>query len=838
MIPVLIRASLRDLTRHRWQTLLACLGIALGVAVVVAVDIANGSARRAFELSAQRVVGRATHRIESASGHIANAQYARLVPLLAPLEASPVQESTVRIGPGTFTLLGVDLLAFGQLRAGDTRVEGGPLGDLLARPGAILLPVQDAARLGLAVGDALAVRIGERGRPGYLAGVLIGGSPAETAGLALADIASAQGLTGRLDELDRIDLVLGAQEAADLAGRLPPGLRLVPAAQRGESLRRMTRAFQTNLTAMSLLALLVGGFIVYNAMTFAVLRRRPLLGALRTLGCTRGQLFALVLGESLALALLGSLAGLALGILTGWGLVQLVVRTIDDLYFTLTVAALDVSVAALASGVGLGLCVTLIAALGPALEGARSEPRDLLRPSTLEALGQRWVDRLAPVGLGLLAAGYGLAQVPSRSLGLGFLALLLVAGGFSLIVPWLLRAFAAALVPLARRLGGPPALLAVRGVGASIARTGVAVAALTVAISATVGVGIMIDSFRASLIDWLGTTLRSDFYLSAPDAQGRPTGGGLPPGLAAAVARIDGVAGLSQGRRVEVVARGGPVALLALESSTRSPRGFRFEGGTAPDLWARLDDGALILASQPFAYHRRVGVGDRVELFTPQGWRPFEIGGVFRDYGSDSGMLVMARGVYATLWGDPAVSTLGAVLAPGADPQRVYGEVRALAESSGEAVTVSPNGEIRERSLAIFDRTFAITRVLRLLAVGVAFVGVLSALMALQLERRREHAVLRATGLGRRGLAALVLTQTSVLGLAAGLLAIPLGLLMGDLLIHTVNLRSFGWTMDLRIPAGALAGGVLLAWVAALLAGVYPALLAARIAPADALRSE
>lgn len=837
MIPILVRASLRDLGRHRWQTVLSALGIALGVAVVIAVDIANGSARRAFDLSVERVAGGVSHRIESATGRIADAQYADLAPLLAPLAASPAIESTVRIGASAFTLLGTDLLAAARLGGAERQVEGGAAVGLLTQPGALLLGAEDAARLGLKPGDPVEVRVGERMRPGRLVGTLPRERAAETAGLALADIAAAQELTGRPAEIDRIDLALQPGQAETLAAHLPPGLRLVAAAERGESLHRMTRAFQTNLTAMSLLAVLVGGFIVYNTMTFAVLRRRTLLGSLRTLGCTRGQLFALVLGESLALALIGSAAGIALGILTGWGLVQLVTRTINDLYFALTVSALQVSPGSLVWGLGLGFGVTLIAALGPALEAARAEPRDLLRPSTLELRGQRWVGRLALLGLGLLVAGYGLAQWPSRSLSLGFFSVLLVAGGFSLAVPWLLRTVAAALAPLAGRLGGPPGLLAARGVGASIARTGVAVAALTVAVSATVGVGTMIDSFRGSLIDWLGTTLSSDLYVSVPQGNGQP-GDTLPAGLAAAVARLDGVAEVSQGRRARVTERGGSTVLLALQSSSRSPRGFRFLGDTAPDLWARLEAGELVLVSEPFAYHRRLGVGDRVELFTPQGWRELPIGGVFRDYGSDSGMVAMARGTYAAIWGDSGVSTLGIALRPGADPGRVYAAVRDLAESFGEPLTVSRSGEIRELSLAIFDRTFAITRVLRILALGVAFVGVLSALMSLQLERRREHAVLRATGLTRGGLVALALTQTSILGLAAGLLAIPLGLLMGDLLIHAVNLRSFGWSMELRVPLDAVGGGVLLAWAAALLAGVYPAILAARTAPAEALRAE
>ena len=845
MIPILWRASLRDLTRHRWQTALSILGIALGVGVVIAVDIANESARRSFELSVERVAGRATHHIESATGRISDAQFARLAPHLAALDASPVIEATVRIGPGTFTLLGLDPLAASRLNPIGGDAEGSSLGGLMADPGALLLARRDAERLGARPGDPLRLSADGVERPAHLAGVLSdhgGGTAAEMAGLALADIATAQELTGRVGWIDRVDLALSPGQEQGLAGQLPAGLRLTPAAQRSESLRQMTRAFRTNLTAMSLLALLVGGFIVYNTMTFAVLRRRALLGSLRTLGCTRRQLFALVLSEAMILALVGSLIGVALGIVTGWGLVQLVIRTINDIYFALTVGALQLPPGSLVAGIALGLLVTLVAALGPATEAARSQPRDLLRPGSLERRGHRWVLALGAAGVALLALGWGLAEVPSRSMGVGFLSLLLVVVGYSLCVPALLRVVAAAIAGVAAAnrdwAGAMPVLLAARGIGASITRTGIAVAALTVAVAATVGVGIMIESFRDSLIQWLETTLQSDIYVSTPNETGGRPAGRLPGGLPARLAALPGVAEVSQGRRVQITAATGSVALLALQPSAASRRGFRFDGETSPDLWPGFDSGELILASEPFAYHHQVAVGDRVGLFTARGWQDFGVGGIFRDYGSDSGMLVMARPAYAALWDDPSVTTVGLVLAPGADPDELHGRVLALTEAGDDPLLVSRNREIREQSLAIFDRTFAVTRVLRWLAVGVAFVGVLSALMALQLELRRDHAVMRATGLTRRELTLLVLIQTSILGLAAGLFAVPLGTLLGDLLIQVVNVRSFGWTMDLRVPSGTLFGGLLLAWSAALLAGLYPALRAARVAPAEALRSE
>jgi putative ABC transport system permease protein len=836
-MPALLRSSLRYLARHPWQSWLSVIGIALGVAVVVAVDVANQSARTAFRLSVERIAGRATHQIESASGGIPDTLYAELRLKLGLRPAAPIVEGTVRIAGRTFTLLGLDPFASGHLRQGGAEVDAGVVPDLLTRPGTLLLAAGDVRELGIDVGAELELEAGGQSRQAALAGIF-GGEEAALEGLAIADIAGAQELLGRLGTIDRIDLILSDARAATLPSELPPGLRLVSAKSRSSALTQMTRAFHSNLTAMSLLALLVGGFIVYNTMTFAVLRRRPLLGTFRTLGVTRAQLFGLVLGEALTFGLVGALLGAAAGILVGWGLVQLVTRTINDLYFALTVSELFVSPGSLVKGVGLGVLVTLIAALGPAAEAAAAQPRDVLRRDLLERQGRRLLPWLALGGIALMGAGLALVQIPTDSLGIGFAALFMVVVGFSLCVPLVLRGLCALAAPLLGRLAGTQGRLAARGITSSISRTGIAVAALTVAVSATVGVGIMIDSFRGSVAAWLEDTLSSDIYVSAPSATSSMGDGDLPPGIDSAILAIPGVADIGKGRSRRVETRAGPVALLALESSSRSHRGFRFKGEAAPDLWRRFEAGELALVSEPYAYHQASGVGDRVELFTARGWRELEVGGVFMDYGSDSGMLVLPRWLYAELWDDPDYTTVGVVLALKADLDSALERLRTLVDGYDQAIRVRANRTIREQSLAVFDRTFVITRVLRLLAVGVAFIGVLSALMALQLERAREHAILRATGVTRGQLLGLILLQTSTMGLVAGLLALPLGWIMGGLLIHVINVRSFGWTMDMVVPMSALLLGMGLAWIAALLAGLYPAFKAMRTDPAMALRGE
>lgn len=850
--PALLAASRRYLTRHPWQTWLSVIGIALGVAVVIAVDLANESARRGFRLSVEQVAGPATHQIQAAAGGIADRTYAELRVEQELELATPVIEAPMRIGERSLTLLGLDLIAAAPMRpalfAGAAAQAGGggsaelaaALLNLLAEPDTLLLSASDAEAVGAAPGDEISVEIGNSTRRMRVAAVLPdqGGAGRGLGGLAVADIATAQEVTGSIGAVERIDLILTDAEAERVAAALPTGLRLTTTAQRTNALAQMTRAFHTNLTAMSLLAMLVGGFIVYNTMTFAVLQRRPLLGTLRMQGVTRSQLFALILVEALVLAAIGAVLGVLTGIAVGAGLVQLVTRTINDVYFQLNVRSLHLDWLSLTKGVGLGIGVTLLAGLGPALEAARSQPRDVVRRTLVEQRGQRLLPWLAAGGVLVIALGVALIPLSGRSMTWGFVALFLVIVGASLCMPLVVRALAGLTTPLFGQLFGSVGRLAARGITASITRSGLAVAALAVAVAATVGVGIMIGSFRVSVSDWLEHTLTSDIYIATDDSGGANNPASLPPELAERLLALPGVAAVSQGRSRRVETRDGQMRVLALTSSAGRPRGFRFRGETADNVWQRWEAGELALVSQPYAYRQGAGVGERLALFTARGWRSFEIGAVFQDYGSDSGTVILPKALYTQLWDDPGTASIGIVLSEDADVEAVEARVEAIAAALTPPAAVQTNRGIRELSLEIFDRTFTITEVLRLLAIGVAFVGILSALMALELERAKDYAVLRATGMTRGQLRLLIMLQTSLMGVAAGLLAIPLGVAMGDLLIQVINLRSFGWTMPMRLTPDTLVSGVLLAWVAAMLAGLYPALRAARATPAQALREE
>ena len=836
MSGLLATAGLRFLRRHPWQTWLTVLGVALGVGVVIAVDLANDSARRAFALSMESLTGRATHQVVGPPDGFDESVYRTLRVEHGVRPSAPVVEGLVRVRGATYHLLGVDPFAERPFRDGTGDLPQADFRRLLVEPGAVLLGEPSARLLGVGPGDRLEVEAAAGPRALTVVGLLGGAQSAAFEGVLVADVATAQELLQRVGRLDRIDLIADAATVAALDTRLPPGLRVEPAEQRQAALAQMTEAFHVNLQAMGLLALLVGALLVYNTMTFAVLRRRPVLGTLRLLGVTRAELFGRVLAESLLLGLVGSLLGLALGVAVGSGLVRLVTRTINDLYFVLTVTTFQVSPALLAKGLLLGLASTALAAAGPAIEAASVQPQAARRRSTLERRHHRQVPWLAAGGALLFLAGGALALMPSRSLGLAFTALFVLIIGFSLTVPLVVLGLSRALQPLASRLFGNVGRLGLRAIDAGLSRTGVAIAALCVAVAATVGVGIMVESFRDTVARWLGDTLRADLYVSAPGSSSNRLDGVLPAATIERLEALPGIADTGQGRTALVDGPGGPVVLLAIDPHRH--RGFDFRGSVSPDLWEGLAAGTHVLASEPFAWRRQVGVGDEVVLYTALGPRPFRIGAVFRDYGTDRGMLVVDRGAYARWWQDPGVSTIGVFLDAGTDLDAALVAVRDALADLGQPVLVRANRQIRDQSLAIFDRTFAITGVLRLLAVGVAFIGVLSALLALQLERARDHAVLRALGVTPGQMVGLGVLETGSMGLFAGLLALPLGWVLAELLIHVVNLRSFGWSMDSLLPPGVLADAVLLAVAAAVLAGAYPALRMARVQPAAALRDE
>jgi len=845
---LLVRSSLRHLARHPLLTSLSVLGIAIGIAVVVSIDLANESARRAFALSAQGVTGRATDHVVGGPTGLDESIYVALRRDLGVAAAAPVVEGYVTTPrePGrALRVLGIDPFVEAPFRS---YVAPGVTTDLrtfLTQPGAALMSTPTATRLGLVPGASLPIAVEGVKKEVVLVGRL--DLPGELAARALedlivTDVATAQELLDQSGRLSRVDLIFAdSLEGAKLRERVALACAgrcdVTSAASRALATAQMTRAFHLNLSALSLLALVVGMFLIYNTVTFSVVQRRPLLGTLRALGVTRGEIFALVAREALLLALPAMALGMALGILLAQELVRLVTRTINDLYFVVNVRTLDIDPLALAKAAALGLAATLLAALPPAREATRVPPSLTLRRSTSEtALADR-AGRLALMGMALVAAAVWTLSASARGLLFAYIGLASLVLGASFTVPWGTRLFARLARPVMGRLFGMLGKMAARGIVASLTRTSIALAALTVAVATTVGVDVMVHSFRATVVEWLTASLQSDVFVQPPSLVSGRGDGTLLPSVIARIRATEGVLAVNSVRNRRVRTARGDVGLHVPVIGTGQPSLHRFRAPRGGDARRLLAEGDVVAVSEPYAFHHALEVGSMVELATDRGPESFRVVGIYADYASDEGGILMARPTYERHFDDRGISALGLVAKPGVDLAALRDRVRERAGDE-QALVVRANRELLDASLAIFDRTFAVTDVLRLLSVGVAFIGILSALSALALERSREFAVLRAIGLTPRKLFRLVTLQTSLMGLFAGLFSLPLGLAISYILVFIINRRSFGWTLELTLSPGVAIKALVVSLLAAVLAGIYPAFKMSRAGPAIALREE
>jgi putative ABC transport system permease protein len=461
----------------------------------------------------------------------------------------------------------------------------------------------------------------------------------------------------------------------------------------------------------------------------------------------------------------------------------------------------------------------------------------VLRRSTQEAGIQALAPRLAGAGVGVGAIGVLLLVVTEQSIVVSYLALLCLLGAAALLTPLLVMGLAKAARPLLDRLFGVLGRMAARGVVTNLSRTGVAIAALMVAVAATVGVGLMIDSFRGTVEDWLTQSLQADVYVQPPSLVFRRSTATLDSTVVERLQDVDGVAGAYSVRRVDVQAGVGRTELVAIEPGPETEDVYRFKAGDPDEIWPRFRNSASVFISEPYSYRHDLGVGDTVRLQTDRGRHSFPIEGIYYDYGSDLGVVMMSRSTYTRFYDDRGRSGLAFYAAEGRDVDALIADMRA-AVSGLQDVIIRSNRGLRETSLKVFDRAFTITTVLRILAIVVAFIGVLSALMALELEREREMGVLRATGMTPPQLGGYVTLQTGLMGAIAGLLSLPLGYALAYVLVFVINKRSFGWTLQLTVSTEILVQALVLAVGAALLAGLYPAWSMAQASPATALRDE
>lgn len=841
----LTKSSFRYLFKHPWQFGLSILGIAMGVAIVVSIDIANFSSAKAFSLSMNAVAGKATHQIIGTSEGIPDSFYTYLRINKGLKNIAPVIEAYVSIPDSNkrvFKLLGVDFFAeqpFRDYLASSGVSIDGELKDFLTKPNSVIISKESLGRLSKSIGDPLKVLINGKEKTLYIVGLVTEDEQNKSAleDLFITDIASAQELTEKNSSIDYIDVIIkNNSEEQFIQGLLPEGFILQKSASRSQTAEQMLEAFNINLTALSLLALIVGLFLIYNTMTFSVVQRKVMIGTLRSIGVTSGEISRIILREALIMGIIGTIAGFGAAYFISKYLLVIVSQTINDLYYVVSVREVYISPEIIIKGIALGVIATLLSAIKPSKEASKVHPRSAMIRSEQESSLIKKIPLMNITGIIAIILGAAILIIPSKNIWLSYFGILPIIIGFALLTPIIIILIEKTFSPVYKKLFGITGKIASRSIIQNISRTHIAIAALALAIAATVGVGTMISSFRNTVIDWLEARLNADIFISAPSLISRRNNAVLSEDILEKIKSLKEITDINFYRELELQQDEQNYLLIASGLSKRSYSGFKFKEGNPEEAWKKFENGELLL-SEPFAYKHDLDVGSVLKLKTDNGMRDFKIAGVYYDYASDQGLVTIDYNQFKKYWSTKGISGISVFVKEGYSINSVKDKIQAL-ETNGQELVVRTYKFLRDSSIEIFDRTFLIAKVLQILAVIVAFIGILSSLMSLQLERKRELGILRANGLLPGQLFKIVNLQTLLMGVTAGVLALPLGNILAAILVYIINKRSFGWTMQFEILPQIMLEAMILSIVAALLAGLYPGIKMSRTSPANALREE
>lgn len=849
---LLIRALVVGYLRtNGLRALVTLVAVALGVAAAYAIDLANATAVDSFSRSVDVIANRVNLQVFGSGTGFDERALTRIERLRGVWSASPVIEGELVAGvrPGDpesgeiIRVLGVDITRAALPDAVRSAQGSAPTFNLHEFIDGNGIIASDRIARRYVTGKILRAYAGARRVALPIMGVIAPGTVGVDSSIAFVDIASAQTIFHRVGTLDRIDMIVDPSKLPAVrqavARAAPPGTRVLEPRTRLNEIRRMLSSFQMNLAVLADVALLVGMYLIYNAVAISVVQRKSEIGTLRALGVSRRAIFATFVGEGALYGILGAIGGILAGFLLARFSVAAVQTTVSTLYVGSHADSVVFSWGATAKALGTGIALAMLSALAPAVQAASTPPARSMRAGAgCERTVAGFSRTSAFFGVVSLLCAGALMQLPAiRGVPFfGYIAGVLLILGASLCVPIVLAASVLALRLLRARR--PSATIAAGFLRASPRRFSVAIASLAVAVAMMVAIAVLVGSFRSTVVAWTSDTLAADLYIKTPGAVDAGFHGDFSPADVDRIRAVNGVAAVDTYRGFDVPIEGRFAQLGATSVQSFATRNkLRFI--TRVDLRAlarEMQTSSTAVVSEPFSTHFGLKEGDSFVLPTPRGTRRFRILAIYNDYSTSGGTFVIDAKTYARLWGDRTVDSIAVYLQAGADPGIVRTQIeRALVPLR---VDISTNSELRSFAIGIFDRTFAITSALYIVSMAIAVLGVVSTLFALVLERRLEIALLRYIGLDRAGVARMVLAQALVVGLLAGIVGIALGAALAADLIYVINRQSFGWLIVWKSPGWFYLEAVIMVVIAALVAAVYPARVASNIKTTEVLRVE
>jgi putative ABC transport system permease protein len=835
-----IQHVLRYALRHKALAVINILSVALGVSVYLAVQIANRSATAAFRAGIDVVAGRAN--IE-AHGTLDDSLLPKLREIPGVTAATPLVERVVTLPdwPGEYLhVLGVDPFtnsSFENFKVRKSARESFDADAWFGNPKSLAVAAKFADAHNLQRGDSIRVQFGERKIDLVLSSILE--AKDGDSRFAAMDIGWAQelfGLQGKLTEvLFQISDPNHPEPVLERIRQLVPPDAVVQApGERSGQVEHLLSGFELNLTALSMISLLVGAFLIYNTVTASVVRRRSEVGILRALGASRAKIRWLFLGEAAIYGMIGSVAGCSGGVLMSNFLVRAVSKTVTNLYVLTTVDHFYLPFWQIPVVLLAGMGSVFVGAFVPANAGANLPPLRALSMGVLIERSER--PRMVWIVLsgGCLLAAFGASALALSGFRIaGFLAAFFTLIGFCSLSPYVTHQFGTWTGWIFRDLLLPR--LAARNLVRSLYRHSITIAALASALAMLVSVSIMIYSFRQTVDRWLERRLVADVFVAPAANEIVGFENFVSEGFVSFLRSRSEVELMDTFRYLTASANGEPVYLGIITGSNRNVPDF-VGGENAKRYEAfRLMDRVTI--SEPLARRLKVNRGDTVTIATPAGPRSFQVAGVFYDYSRDSGVMLMQRANFEKYWHDSRVNSIALYLRPGTNIEKMIETVR-TGYANAHDYAIYSNRALREAVVDVFNQTFAVTQILRLIAVLVAVIGIALNFTVLVKEREREIGTLRALGVSRPKVCGLILWESLLVGLMAVLLGVITGIALSVVLTEVINKAFFGWTIPLQIPWDQLLWTPVWLLPAAVLASLFPASQAARRNIIDAVRME
>jgi putative ABC transport system permease protein len=786
-LKIVTKSFLRYLPRRFSLSLLQLMGVACGVAAVVGMTLSAQTALRSFSKAIEFIRGKATHSIQRPAGPMEEHLLVKLGGDPAVEWFSPVIDRSLRLGNGELLrLLGIDPVLDRNIRPEIAKVEflSGKVNDsetflsFLVDERAVFVDHDLKVELGITSEKILETIKGP---------LRVQGSFPNPSGepLIIMDIGHVQKLYSIGGYVDRVDLILSDESGFN--SRWGKGFLIQSARQRSETFSGMLQAFRLNLEALSLLALFVGVFLIYNTAMFTVVSRRRDTGILRSLGANRMEILAAFLSEILILGGIGGALGGLIGYFLTRFLTDLIGSSISNLYFFLRPEPVSWSIWILVTGVGLGCSASLLGGALPLFELVRTDPVKALSGRVTSRESVRKAKKSAFAGLFVLLISLILFLLPGAHVYVGFAGVFGFVLGVSLLTGILLVVVHPIVRKILGRMGRLPGKLAAGNIRQNLGRTGVAIAAFMISLSMSIGLGSMIGSFRQSLIWWMDTQIRGDLYI------GKILEAEVPEDVYEEIRKIEGLGGVHPYRNTQTLYRNTSINVSAVDASVleKYARFGWLKGGN--ENWEPVKRGGVIISE---SFSRRFGVksGETITLEGIQGPTEFNVGAIFYDYTTEHGLVMMDRSTFLKTFGDRTLNNIGIFIDPD-NPRRaeLLQEVRKKAEARN--LPVLTGAQLHQNILDVFDSTFSITRSMRAIAIVVAFFGIAGALLTLFIERSREFGIYRALGFSTGQVAKMTLMEGLEMGIVSFSLSLIVGTTLSILLIKVINIRSFNWTI-------------------------------------------